>query len=394
MAQRDARTIERVLTEGVEEVLPGRAELASRMRKGKIRLYLGVDPTKPDLHLGHAVPLRKLRQFQDLGHEAILLFGTFTAQIGDPTGRDDARPPLSEREVKENMASYKRQAGKILDLSRLRIMRNGDWFGKMKIGDMLSIASRVTVARLLERDMFQARMREGREVWMHELFYPLLQGYDSVAMDVELEIGATDQMFNMLIGRRLQQTYNSREKYVLTTPLLMGLDGRKMSKSFGNTVNLLDAADDMYGKIMSLRDDLILHYFELCTDVPAEEAARLVREAANPRDAKMRLAREIVGIYRGDAAASRAEREFIRTFREKRLPSHMPEKRVPGDEMPLADLLVSLEISPSKGEARRLVSQGGVRIDGIRQDDPERVIAIRPGAIVQAGKRRFVRVAA
>ncbi|MBI2098247.1 MAG: tyrosine--tRNA ligase [Candidatus Wildermuthbacteria bacterium] len=375
------------LSKQVEEILPSREGLESLMKKRKIRLYLGVDPTGVNLHLGHAVVLRKLRQFQELGHEVILLFGTFTGLIGDPSGRDKAREPLSLAQIRKNMAAYKKQAGKILDLSKTKVKCNGDWLSKLKPEEFLKIASCFTASQLLERDMFQNRMKKGAEVWVNELLYPLLQGYDSVAMDVDLEVGGTDQMFNMLIGRRLQKLYNDKEKYVLTTPLLLGLDGRKMSKSYGNTVNILDSAQEMYGKLMSLRDDLISHYFELCCEVSPQEM-----EGLAPRDAKERLAKEIVTLFHSKALAEKAAQEFNQVFREKKNPSRIPEIQTTRASLTLTELVLEAGFASSKSAARRLIKQGGIRVDKRVEDNPNTLVQLKKGMVIQAGKRRFVKV--
>ncbi|MDP4009126.1 MAG: tyrosine--tRNA ligase [bacterium] len=381
--------IAKTLSLQVKEILPSQEGLERLMEKRKIRVYFGVDPTGTHLHLGHAIPLRKLRHFQDLGHEVILLFGTFTARIGDPTGKDEARKPLTDKEIKEHISTYKKQAGKILDLSQAKILRNEDWLGKLKLGEVLEIASRVTVARLLERDMFQQRIEEGREIWTHELLYPLLQGYDSVAMDVDLEIGGTDQTFNMLMGRRLQEAYNQKEKYILTTPLLIGLDGRKMSKSYGNTVNMLDSPLEMYGKLMSLRDDLMAHYFELCTDISTEDVERMSGELS-PRDLKAHLACVITAIYHGEEKARRAEQEFEKIFRSKELPSTIPSIIISKQEIGVMDLLLQSKLCTSRNEAKRVIEQGGVKIDGKTAKEDS---FVQKGSVVQKGKRLFVRVA-
>lgn len=382
------KTIAETLFLQVKEILPSQEGLARLMKKRKLRVYFGVDPTGANLHLGHAIPLRKLRHFQDLGHEVILLFGTFTARIGDPTGKDNARKPLGDKEIKENIRTYKKQAGKVIDLSRVKIVHNADWLGKMRLGDVLEVASRVTVARLLERDMFQARIKEGREVWTHELLYPLLQGYDSVVMDVDLEIGATDQTFNMLMGRRLQESYNQKEKYVLTTPLLLGPDGRKMSKSLGNTINLLDSPGEMYGKLMSLRDDLMAHYFELCTDIPKKDVERISGKLS-PRDLKAHLARVIIAIYYGEEKAKLAEQEFEKIFRSKELPSIIPSVSITKQQVGIVDILLQSKLCASRNEAKRVIEQGGVKIDGkIAREDS----LVQKGSVVQKGKRMFIRV--
>lgn len=362
------------------------------MKKRKIRLYLGIDPTSSNLHLGHAVALRKLRQFQDLGHEVILLFGTFTARIGDPSGRDKARQPLSERETRENIRTYRKQAGLILDTKRLRIERNHTWLERMPVQDIYKLASLVTISQLWERDMFQERKKRGQPVWLSEVWYPLLQGYDSVALDVDLEVGGTDQTFNMLIGRELQRAYHNKEKYILTTPLLLGPDGRKMSKSLGNTINLLDGANEMYGKLMTLRDELMPQYFELCTDL-AENEVKALRQKLSPRDLKARLASEIVVLYHGAKKAEAAQKEFDRVFREKLQPTAMEEIKGLRGSLPLTDALVRSRLVSSKSEARRLISQGGVRVDGKVQKKENALLQARSGTVIQVGKRRFIRLA-
>lgn len=376
--------MENVFESGVTEALPSKEALISLMEKRRIRIYFGVDPTSPNLHLGHAVALRKLRQFQDLGHEVVLLFGTFTAQIGDPSGKDKMRQPLTAKEASANMATYKKQAGLILNNSKTVYKENGAWLGKLRLDEILKIASNLTVSRLLERDMFQERLKQGREIWLHEFLYPLLQGYDSVAMDVDAELGGTDQTFNMLVGRRLLGSMKKKEKFVVTTPLLLGLDGRKMSKSFGNTVNLLDAPEDMYGKLMSLNDNLVAQYFELCTDVSPTAAA--------PRDLKAQLAREIVRMYHGEKKAQEAEQEFDQVFRNKELPSEIREARIEENSMQLSDLLVRSQLASSKGEAKRLLEQRGVKIDGKVVEDSSVKVTIRKGMVLQVGKRHFVKI--
>lgn len=385
--KKSSLTIQEVLTKRVAEVLPSRKGLEALMRKKKIRLYFGVDPTGPQLHLGHAVALKKLRQFQDLGHEVVLVFGTFTAQIGDPSGKDTQREPLSLKDIQKNMAMYKKQASKILDFKKTKIKLNGDWLGKLKFDDLLKLSSQFTVAQLMERDMFQKRVEKGSEVWVSELLYPLMQGYDSVAIDVDLEVGGTDQTFNMLVGRRLQKIYNKKEKYVLATPLLIGLDGRKMSKSYGNTVNLLNDPQDMYGKLMSMKDDLIEHYVELCTDIPIKETQDLSR-----RDAKAKLAREIVAIYHGKKAAEAAEKEFNAVFRDKKAPEGIKTLSM-GGKHSLVNVVVRVGFATSNSEARRLIEQGGVRIDGKVQKDPLQEIELQKGMIIQKGKKEFRKIA-
>lgn len=393
---KDSPTIGDVLTKQVEDILPSRKGLERLMRRKSIRVYLGVDPTASELHLGHMVPLRKLKQFQQLGHHAILVFGTFTAQIGDPSGRDIQRKPLTGAQIKKNMASYRQQVAKILDLSKTEILHNGDWLEKLRFSDFVKLASYFTVPQLLERDMFQNRMKKGGEVWLNEFLYPLMQGYDSVAADVDLEIGATDQTFNMLVGRKLQKIYKKKEKFVLTTPMLPGLDGRKMSKTYGNTVNIKDSPQEMYGKLMSLRDEYIVPYVEMCTETPATKAKEL-QEALktgrlSPRDEKAQLAGEIVSLYHGAEAASRAAQEFGQIFREKKRPSHIPVFTSKRKALPLRDVVFEAGLASSKSDAQRLIEQGGVRIDENRQTNPNFLLQLKKGMVIQVGKRRFVKI--
>lgn len=389
-------SISEILTRQVQEILPSKKGLEGLLKKRKIRVYLGVDPTSPLLHLGHTIPLRKLRQFQNLGHEVILLFGTFTAQIGDPSGRDATREPLGAKEIVRNMRTYKKQAEKILDAKKITYKKNGEWLGKLKFKDILEILSHLTISQLLERDMFQERIKKGNEVWVHEFLYPVMQGYDSVAMDVDLEVGATDQTFNMLVGRKLQKVYRNKEKFILTTPLLMGLDGRKMSKTYGNAVNLTDVPEDMYGKLMSLKDELIIHYFELCADISDKEIQKLKKQLKTKkislRDAKARLARRIVALYHGTGAAGRAEKEFERVFRQKRLPSRILTVAVKKTPVRLADILVLAGFFSSISAARRVIEQGGVRINREVKRDWKKKVRPQKGMIIQIGKRNVKKI--
>jgi len=396
MIQTLNQKIEEVLTKGVVEILPSKKKLISLMQKRKIRIYLGIDPTDPNLHLGHTIPLRKLKQFQDLGHETILLFGTFTAQIGDPSGRDEKRKPLTLNQIRENMATYKKQASKIINFSKTKIKYNGDWLTELTFPELIKLSSYFTTSRLLERDMFQRRFKKGDEVWVNELLYPLMQGYDSVAMDVDLEVGSNDQLFNMLVGRKLQKIYHNKEKFVLTTPILVGLDGRKMSKTFGNTVNITDKPNEMYGKIMSLRDDLILQYFELCTDLSIAEIKKIKEELqskkTNPRDVKARLAREIINIYYDKKSAKEAEEEFNLIFREKKIPTKIPEIRIEEKSVNILELLLKTKLVLSKSEAKRLILQKGIKINGEIQKDWGEIVEIKKGMVIQIGKRKFIKV--
>ena len=393
---KDSKKIEEVLIKGVERILPSKEELKNLMMKRKIRLYLGIDPTSPQLHLGHAIALRKLKDFQDLGHEVILLFGTFTARIGDPSGRDKKRKPLTPSQIEKNMKTYKDQSSKILDFSRVKIKGNADWLEKLNFNDLVKISSQFTISRLLERDMFQERIRAGGEVWLNELMYPLMQGYDSVAMDVDLEIGSSDQLFNALVGRKLQKIFRNKEKFVLITPMLLGLDGRKMSKTYGNTVNLTDSPAEMYGKLMSLKDELILLYFQLCTNLPLKEIKEMERELRrkeiNPIEAKSRLAREIVTIYHGWEKAEEAEKEFNRVFREKKLPLKIPVIQIKEKKLNILELLTKTKLISSKSEAKRLILQKAVKINGVLKENWQEIIEIKKEMVIKVGKRRFKKI--
>ena len=393
---KDSKKIEEVLIKGVERILPSKEELKNLMMKRKIRLYLGIDPTSPQLHLGHAIALRKLKDFQDLGHEVILLFGTFTARIGDPSGRDKKRKPLTPSQIEKNMKTYKDQSSKILDFSRVKIKGNADWLEKLNFNDLVKIASQFTISRLLERDMFQERIRAGGEVWLNELMYPLMQGYDSVAMDVDLEIGSSDQLFNALVGRKLQKIFRNKEKFILITPMLLGLDGRKMSKTYGNTVNLTDPPSEMYGKLMSLKDELILLYFQLCTNLPLKEIKEIERKLSkkeiNPIEAKSRLAKEIVTIYHGGKKAEEAEKEFNRVFRERKLPLKIPVVQIKEKKLNILELLTKTKLISSKSEAKRLILQKAVKINGVLKENWQEIIEIKKEMVIKVGKRRFKKI--
>ena len=380
-----------VLTRQVAEVLPAKKGLEQLMKKRKIRLYLGVDPTGSNLHLGHTIGLRKLQQFADLGHEAILLVGTGTVLAGDPSQRDTARPKISKKEIAANMKAWKQQASKVLNFKKVKMRENGSWLLKLGLADILEIASSVSAVQLFQRDMFQRRISKGGTVWMHETLYPLLQGYDSVALDVDLEIGGTDQVFNMLIGRELQRKLRNKEKFVLTVPMILGLDGKTMSKTSGNTVNIADPPQEMYGKLMALRDELVAQYFELLTNVPKEEIQKFKRKLS-PRDFKARLAREIVTLYHGAKKAQGAEKEFVRVFQKKHLPSRIQRvKTSHASPLPLYKAVAEL-FSVSGLEARRTIEQGGVKIDGIVQKDPRLVLKLRSGMVIRVGKRRTLQI--
>lgn len=373
-----------LLTRAVETVVP--RELAEQKLKTgkKLRLYWGIDPTGTKIHLGHSVPLRKMRAFQDAGHHVILLIGSFTAMIGDPSGRDELRQPLSADDVRKNFETYIDQAKKILDMNALEVRYNHEWLEKLTFKDILKLTGNFTVQQMLHRDMFAKRMEEDAPISLTEFMYPLMVGYDSVMLDVDVELGGNDQLFNMLAGRTLQTAFKKREKFVLTTRLIEGTDGRKMSKSYNNCVYLEDEPSDMFGKVMSVKDELMATYFECCTDVPMAEVQKILK--GSPRDAKARLAHEIVALYHGKDAAAKAEESFNKVFKDKGLPEDIPEQKVRKDAL-LVDVLVSSKLVASKSEARRLIGQGGVRlrnavVTSIDQSAEE--------GVLQVGKRKFL----
>src|SRR3989339_2171129 len=389
----DSQKINELLTRGVEEIII-KESLEEKLKSGKkLRIKFGIDPTGSNLHLGHAVPLRKLREFQEMGHQVILLIGDYTAMVGDPTGRNETRPLLTEKEVKKNMKTYKTQAGKVLDMKRVELRKNSEWYGKRNVMELfMELTGKITVARVLDRDDFQKRMKEGHDIQMQEILYPLMQGYDSVELKADVEIGGTDQKFNMLMGRKLQKRYDQPEQNVMTISLLEGIDGqKKMSKSYGNYIGLLDSAAEMFGKAMSVPDELIIKYFELATDIPPENiVANRTRLAngENPRDLKMELAAAIVKIYHGEKAAALARENFINTFSKKETPDEMPEVKAAG--LTVADALVAAKLVSSKSDASRKVEQGGVKINEKVVHDAQ--VNVKAGDVVQKGKRFFVKI--
>lgn len=393
-----------VICKGAADVISRedlRTKLEGSERTGRpLTVKLGLDPSAPDIHLGHTVVLRKIKQLQDLGHRAALVIGDFTGRIGDPTGKSKTRRQLTEREVLANAATYERQLSKILDPAKTEYLFNSAWLGKLRFADIVALAARTTVARVLERDDFRKRLAGGLPVGMHELFYPLMQGYDSVELKADIELGGTDQRFNILFGRDLQAGFGMERQAVVLMPLLEGLDGKqKMSKSLGNYVGVYEKPEDMYGKVMSIPDTLIVRWFELLTDVRPDETERiraaLETGAMNPRDAKMRLAREIATLYCGPAAANAAEQRFIQVFRRGELPEDIREFSVPdglkgpeGADMPA--LLALAGLARSTSEARRLIAQGAVRVNGVKAESLR--AELKSGDAVQAGKFRAIRI--
>ncbi|MDO9961108.1 tyrosine--tRNA ligase [Glaesserella parasuis] len=391
------QSIETVLAElkrGVEDVY-SEADLIEKLKENRpLRVKLGADPTAPDIHLGHTVVLNKLRQFQNFGHEVIFLIGDFTATVGDPSGKNATRPPLSREDVLRNAETYKEQIYKILDPQKTRIVFNSEWLGELGTIGMIRLASNYTVARMLERDDFKKRFNTNQSIAIHEFIYPLLQGHDSVALEADIELGGTDQTFNLLIGRELQKAAGQKPQVAMTLPLLVGLDGeKKMSKSLGNYIGVTEAPNEMFGKIMSISDELMWDWYNLLSFRPLTEIAQLkadVEAGKNPRDVKILLAKEIIARFHSEADADAAEQEFINRFQKGAMPDEMPEFTFEG-EIGLATLLKEAGLVPSTSEAIRSAQQGGVKIDGEKVDDVKQN-AQKGTFVYQVGKRKFARV--
>ena len=389
-----------LISRGAEEILPEK-ELREKLEKSRksetpLIVKLGCDPSRPDLHVGHGVVLRKLRHFQDLGHQAILVIGDFTAMIGDPSGRNKTRPQLTLEEAKANAESYIKQAGHILNIKTLKILFNSTWLNAMRFSDVIRLSSHYTVARMLERDDFTKRYRSETPILIHEFMYPLAQGMDSVELKADVELGGTDQKFNLLVGRDIQREYDQAPQAILTLPLLEGIDGlEKMSKSYGNDIGLTDSPEDMYGKSMSISDGMIEKYFVLAADVDVKTLTRIKKQlkdsSQNPRDIKRELARSIVALYHGDAAAIQAEQYFDRVIVNKDAPEDMDEVTLEAD-VSIIDLITSEGLTKSKGDARRMIQQGAVRIDGKKVDEMNFVIFKGFKGVIKVGKRRFLGV--
>ncbi|MEX0896381.1 MAG: tyrosine--tRNA ligase [Patescibacteria group bacterium] len=389
-----------ILTRGVEQVLPGSDTLAELMNKKKIRVYLGIDPTGSLLTLGHGVVLRKLQQLADAGHEVILLIGNGTVRIGDPTGRDSTRPELTDAVIEENFRHWRAQASRILNFDKITIKHNGDWLDKLSYADMVKLMAQTTVQQLVERDMFQERIKNELPIFGHEILYPLLQGYDSVVMDVDLEIGGSDQLFNMMMGRHLQRVYNNREKWVLTTPIINGTDGRKMSKSYDNFIALNEPAQDMYGKLMSMADSEILTYFAVLTDVPDEQIENIrtaIEGGDNPMEYKKELALTITSDLHSPEAAQAASEHFERTVQRREVPEEIPQVQVDSKPWLIGELLTECLPDESKNNLRRLLDQGAVSMlepEKIIFDQgwEQPVVVAQEGSVLKIGKRKFFRV--
>jgi tyrosyl-tRNA synthetase len=380
------------LTRGATEIISP-AEFAAKLALGRpLRIKLGADPTAPDLHLGHSLVLRKLREFQDAGHTVIFLVGDFTAMIGDPTGRSETRKPLSRDEIERNANTYRDQVFKILDREGTEVRFNSEWMNRLDVAELIKIAATLSVARLLERDDFEKRLAAEEPLFLHELLYPVIQGYDSVALKADLEIGGTDQKFNMLVGRDLQRHFGQAPQAVMTMPLLEGLDGvRKMSKSLGNYVGLTEKPEDMYGKLMSAPDKLMVRYYELLTSATPDEIAAVKSGAMHPMEAKKRLARTIVTEYHGAPAATRAEEYFESKHQRREVPASAKVYRI-AEDLWICELMKQLQFTPSTSEARRLVSQGAVRVDGHTVTDVNFRFVPGEHKVLEVGKRRVARI--
>ncbi|MFW6007437.1 MAG: tyrosine--tRNA ligase [Halanaerobiales bacterium] len=396
----------KLLKRGSSELISEK-DLKLKLKKAReenrpLKVKLGLDPSAPDIHLGHTVVLRKLKQFQDLGHEVYLIIGDFTGRIGDPTGKSETRNQLSEEEVKENARTYKEQFSKVLDPEKTNLVYNSSWLGKMDFEDVINLSSKYTVARMLERDDFSKRYNSGRPISVHEFFYPLMQGYDSVAIEADVELGGTDQKFNLLVGRNLQKEYGQDPQVIIMMPLLEGLDGeKKMSKSLGNYIGIYDDPADMYGKVMSIPDNLITRYFKLLTDISLDELQqikeKIQEEKINPMKIKKRLARKIVSEYHSEDDAEKAQKEFNRVFSRGKLPEDIPEFTVNKDELEageiwIVSLVAATGLVDSNSEARRMIKQGAVRINGEKYQKINIDIEPEDDMIIQIGKRRFARL--
>jgi tyrosyl-tRNA synthetase len=390
----------KLLKRGTVEVFT-EAELAEKLTnaakdKRQLRIKLGLDPTSPDIHLGHTVVLRKMRQFQDLGHKAVLIIGDYTARIGDPTGQNTTRPMLSPEQIDKNAKTYFEQAGKILDTSsdKLEVRHNSEWLEKMTLMELIQVAAKKTIAQMLQRDSFKLRLEKGVDVYAHEFIYPLMQGYDSVAVKSDVELGGTDQTFNNLVGRDIQKAYNQPQQVVITVPILVGLDGKeKMSKSKGNYIGVTDQPNDMFGKVMSISDDMMANYFTLLTDLPAEKIAELTdSQKTHPKEAKVLLAKTIISQFYDSGAADSAAEQFEKVFAQKQLPDEMPEFKLPAEPVSVKQLLINCKLVESGGDAKRMCAQSAVTIDGQKVADPNAQITPANGMTIQVGKRKFARI--
>lgn len=385
-----------LLDRGTVEIII-RKDLEERLKSGKkLNVKLGIDPSGADLHIGHMVVIRKLQEFVEKGHKVFLIFGNFTGQIGDPTDKLQSRPERTQKELEKNAEKYLKQAGKILDTKKIEVAWNADWLGKLSFADVVKLARVFTVAQMLERDMYQKRIQKKDPIYLHEFLYPLMQGYDSVVLNSDLELGGTDQTFNLLAGRVVQEAYGQRPQNILTVPLLEGTDGKeKMGKSLGNYIGVNESPREMYGKTMSIPDGLIIKYFEFATNVTIERLAEIkkaLKEGENPKKLKMELAKEIVAMYHSKDNAVTAEKEFEEIFAKKGLPDEIEEVVLHGNTWNILDLLAETKTVSSKGEARRMIQGGGVKVDNVKVTGIEKKVDISHERTIQVGKRKFVKV--
>ena len=388
----DKNKIEEILTRGVSEVIDLK-HLREKLLSGKkLRVKLGIDPTSPNIHIGRSVTLLKLRDFQELGHEIIFVIGDFTGMVGDTSDKDSERPMLSEEQIKKNMKNYVEQAGKIIDIKKAKIEYNSKWLRKLNFGEIGKLANQFSLGEFIARENIHRRLEEEKPISLREVIYPLMQGYDSVAVKADVELGGTDQRFNLLAGRTIQKCYNQESQDILMTNLILGTDGRKMSSSWGNTINVTDEPKDMFGKIMSISDDLIITYFVHCTRVDADKIMgyekKLLSETTNPRDIKMELAYEIVKIYWGEKGAEKGKNHFISVFQKKDLPDEIQEYKLAGKN--IVDVLVETNLATSRGDAKRLIEQGGIEINGKQVKSID--IIIDKDSVIQKGKRSFAKI--
>ncbi|MCL5407065.1 MAG: tyrosine--tRNA ligase [Patescibacteria group bacterium] len=389
-------TIDELLSRGVNEIIV-ESSLKEKLKLGKkLRVKYGIDPNKPDIHLGHAAPIRKLKAFQDLGHIAVFIIGDYTARIGDPSGKDKTRERVSKDDIKKNAEEFFAQAFKILDKEKTEIHLQSEWYEKFDLEKNIELMSKVSVTQVVEHETFKKRLEKKQPFYFHEVIYPLLQGYDSVAVRADIELGGADQKFNLLMGRQLQKAYNQKEQDILMMNYLIGLDGKeKMSKSLGNYIAINDTPEEMYGKIMSIPDNLIMHYYELCTDVTIEALELIkkeLKEGKNPRDIKAELGKVIVETYYTAEEAEKASQEFDQVFSKHGKPSEIQTKKITKNKIALEDLLVDVKMASSKTQARRLIEQGSVEINFEKNTDPKEMIETKEGMIIKVGKRNFLKI--
>lgn len=395
MSMDDVKKQLEVLGRGSIDII-GVEELTAKLKKGKpLRVKAGFDPTAPDLHIGHTVLIQKLKDFQDLGHQVVLLIGDFTALIGDPTGKNETRKPLTVEEIAKNAETYKEQVFKVLDRGKTEVVFNSEWMNKVTAAEMIDLASRHTVARMLERDDFSKRYKEGRPIAIHEFLYPLIQGYDSVVLKADIELGGTDQLFNLLVGRGLQKDFGQEPQALLTMPILEGTDGvQKMSKSLDNYIGITEAPSEIFGKVMSISDELMLRYYELLSDVSVERIAEIKSGSVHPMEAKKDLAAEIVARFHSEAEAALAREAFKSLFKKKEIPDDIEEVTLAsgGGAMRIANIMVEAGLTGGTSEAMRLMKQGGVKVDGEKVEDPKGELSSGKTYLLQVGKRKFKRV--